>query len=193
MAVFFAKILRLVARRGTLENPFELTERNIKLQIPLAIGIKRAPFVDDQNCGAFGYAVNKSVQNGSVQPKRYLVTGLDLVFCFGDVTWRHELMIGFGVAKEPPRDCLESIGTAVRIIPHQHLGQMNHLMFHDSLQCLQPIMTNATPDLAQFAILKGLKQRRRRDCNFKFFGVVGALLHGRRSAGCRHSPGQSEP
>ena len=99
-------------------------------------------------------------------------------------------MVGFCVAEKSFDDSFERFGGAIGVVPKQHFDQMNHFMFHDSLQSLEPVATNDSTDDSGRFVFKSCKQRRRCNCDFEFsrwISTVARGLHGRHPASACHA------
>ena len=94
------------------------------------------------------------------------------------------------MSEQASRDPLEPGATAARIVPEQHLDQMNHFMFHDPLQRFQSIATGNPGHQDRFGIVIGerAKDQGGRERNFE---LAFSCTFGDRSGGDTSRPGHS--
>mgnify|MGYP007096622998 CR=1 FL=1 len=170
---------------------FELRDRHVVLGVAFSVGVKRGAVVFDENGCSLGDSVDESFVAGIVNAKANLVAGADAELLAGSFTRSYQLVCCFGVRKELKGQRLKSLPRAARIVPDQHLCQMDQLVFEDSLETLNAVSTLNTGDHDRpLDIVKCREQQRRRDRDFVRRSRSRPASH---SVLCRRSPNFGHP
>ena len=114
-------------------------QRHVERDIALAVGVKLAARVFDQNGRAASDPVDTSACTGPVHLEANVVTDVNVKGRAGLFTGRDQVVKCPFMGEDAPRKGMEIVGPAIGAAPAQELGQVQQLVLEDPLQRLEPV------------------------------------------------------
>ena len=112
----------------------------------MAIAVKLPTRVPYEYCGTLSDAIDEPRQPFALVLEFYPLSRGQTVPPLRKFTPRRKLVSRLGMTKHSPRDAFKTSLSTTRVPPQQHLHQMQHLLFKNSLGRLKTIVPDDTRD-----------------------------------------------
>ncbi len=154
----------------------------------------RAPGTRNEHGGSLRNSVDQSTVLPSLEAKPDPNAGSNAEFDVSLLAGRDEPMGVFAVSEQASGQGLESVRSAIRILPKHHFQQMDQLVFEDALEGFEPIATGdaGNADRAVIVFGEGLEKQRRGNRDFVILQAVRHTKPSRLTSGTGHARGDAE-